>query len=150
MIRSTHSFGTRVTAALALVLALQAPALALPSSSSSCQTPNSPLESPATPAEASCCCGSAGGSCESTPHRDVDAPSSGCGCEIAAPSAPSTGVIPAAIEALAPRVAGAVLQLAACAPCAAPIAANEIYLDIGASPPGGARPLYSLLSLLLI
>lgn len=149
MRRSAHTTSTRVFTALALFLAVPSPVAALVPQSS-CAAPAAPLESPAMPPGAPCCCGDGGGSCGSMPAGEPESTSPGCGCEIAAPAAPSAGVLPAAVEAPAPRVSGFALQTAACAPSAAPIADAGIYLDIGASPPGRARPLYSILALLLI
>ncbi len=143
----THSTGTRLVATLALALALHVPATAL-SSSSSCQLPSVPATAPVP--SASCCCGDGAGSCGAMPPRETQSSSSGCGCEIQVPAAPATGVIPAAVEPPAPRVERLAPQHASCNVCVAPIATHNVYLDIGAAPPGSTRPLYAVLSLLLI
>ncbi len=84
------------------------------------------------------------------PASDSRPSSSGCGCEIQVPSAPTSGVMPVAVTSPAPRVERLAPQHASCDVCAAPIATHHVYLDIGAAPPGPTRPLYAVLSLLLI
>ncbi|MFN0149158.1 MAG: hypothetical protein ACKVU1_00420 [bacterium] len=145
--KRTHKIWTRLVAMLALALALHVPASAL-SSSSSCQVPSIPAEAPLP--DDSCCCSGGGGECGAMPATDTPPPSSGCGCEIQVPSAPASGVIPVAAASPAPRVERLAPQHVSSDICAVPVATRDVHLDIGAAPPGSARPLYAFLSLLLI